>query len=185
MCIRDSVKGDLRYLGDRAARATVFVLLHERSKEIAVAPEREAKFYPGVRAVMLTELRSGRGTVSNFGGGLVVGAGRPLNVELDLLKRAHSESSGLDVVLATIGGDAYSDFLGGGERRYLNPYLGLRVGYARLKAENDFAVGANVGVELLKTRYSTIDLDLRALGLFGKPGSELGLQPTLGANVAF
>jgi hypothetical protein len=101
------------------------------------------------------------------------------------LRRVGSASPGLDVVLVTAGGDLYSDFLGGGQRRFLNPYLGLRAGYARITAANYFAGGGTIGVELFKSRYATIDTDLRVLGLFGSPGSELGLEPTLGANVAF
>ncbi|MES1179276.1 MAG: DUF4349 domain-containing protein [Myxococcales bacterium] len=181
----ERVKGELRYLADRTSRATLFVSIHERGKPIAETHERVAKFFPGLRAVALTELRDSRKTVSAFGGGLVVGAGRSLNVELDALKRVDSGSAGFDAVLATIGGDTYSDFLGGGNRRFLNPYLGLRLGYARVSGVSDLAAGVTAGVELWKTQYATIDCDLRALGLFGKGGSELGLQPTLGANVAF
>jgi hypothetical protein len=43
----------------------------------------------------------------------------------------------------------------------------------------------NSGFPCAVDDYATVDCDLRALGLFNKAGSELGLQPTLGANVAF
>ena len=181
----DRVKGSLRYLGDRAARSTVYVVIHERTKEIAQSNPEVAKFFPGIRAVSLTQLRGERSTVSAFGGGIVVGAGRSLNIEVDALKRSGSTSNGLDAVLVTVGGDVYSDFLGGGNRRFLNPFLGVRVGYARITGVNDLAAGATLGVELWKSEYATVDTDLRVLGLFGKSGSEIGLQPTIGANVAF
>jgi len=181
----DRVKGELSYLADRSARATVFVLLRENVQQVARTPARVAKFFPGVRALALTEFRGDSQTRSTFGGGLVAGAGRALSVELDALKRLDSSSNRFDAVLAALGGDAYSDFLGGGKRRFLNPYLGLRVGYASLSSHGHFATGATLGVELWKTDYATVDCDLRALGLFGSSGAELGLQPTLGAIVAF
>ena len=181
----DRVKGDLSYMGDRAARATVYLVIHERSKEIAQSEPETVKFYPGLRAVALTQLRGARSTVSAFGGGVTVGAGRKFNIELDALKRVSSGSNALDVVLVTIGGDTYSDLLGAGKRRFLNPYLGLRAGYARVSGANDLTAGATLGTEIWKNDYATIDADLRVLGLFGSDGAEIGLQPTLGANVAF
>ena len=181
----DRVKGGLNYLGDRVARATVYLVIHERAKVIAETSPKEAKFFPGLRVVSLSELRGERSTVSSFGGGVAVGVGRGGNIELDALRRNGSRSNGPDVVLVTMGGDVYSDFLGGGQRRFINPYLGLRAGYARVAGANEFAGGGTVGVELFKSPYLTIDADLRVLGLFGKPGAELGLEPTLGANVAF
>lgn len=181
----DRVKGELRYLRDRTARATVYLVIHERSQEIAETRPATAKFYPGARLVSLHEFRGERGTVSALGGGIAVGIGRGGNIELDALRRVGSASQGLDVVLLTAGGDVYSDFLGGGQRRFLNPYLGLRAGYARITGANYFAAGGTLGVELFKSGYVTIDTDLRVLGLFGKPGSELGLEPSLGANIAF
>ena len=114
-----------------------------------------------------------------------MGVGRDGNFELDALHRNGSSSHSPDVLLLTAGGDVYSDFLGGGRRRFLNPYLGLRVGYARVAGANDLAGAGTIGVELFKSRYATIDTDVRVLGLFGKPNSELGIEPTLGANVAF
>ena len=181
----DRVKGELRYLGDRVARATVYLVVHEHSARGVESRPASAKFYPGLRMASLHELRGERGTVSAFGGGVAIGLGRAGNVELDALRRVGSPSNGLDVLMLTAGADVYSDFLGGGRRRFLNPYLGLRGGYARITGADYFAIGATLGVELLKTRYVTIDSELRVLGLFGKPGSELGLQPTIGANVAF
>jgi len=181
----DRIKGDLRYMADRAARATVYVTLTERSKEIGIVEAPEEKFRVGVRAVTLAEALGRSPQSPSFGAGFVLGAGRPFNVEVDALKQPRAVGNGLDAVLVTVGGDAYSDLLGGGKREFLNPFLGLRAGYARLFGANDFAIGANIGLELWKTKYATIDADLRALGLFGKGPSELGLEPTLGASFAF
>jgi hypothetical protein len=175
----DRVKGELRYLGDRVARATVYLAIRERPNSAV------AKFFPGLRVTALHELRGERSSVSALGGGVAAGVGRSGNVELDALRRNGSRSHGPDVLLLTVGGDVYSDFLGGGQRRFLNPYLGLRAGYARVAGANDFACGATIGLELFKAPYATIDTDLRVLGLFGRPASEFGLEPTLGANVAF
>lgn len=181
----DRIKGGLRYMSDRAARSTLYLTLSERTKEVALIEAPEEKFRIGLRGVAFGEALGRAPASTSFGAGIVVGAGRPFNVEFDALKQPNSAGSGLDAALVTVGGDAYSALLGGGQREFLNPFLGLRAGYARVSGSNDFVIGANVGLELWKTKYATVDADLRVLGLFGKEPAELGLEPTLGAHVAF
>ncbi len=181
----DRLKGDLRYMSDRAARSTVYLTLTERTKEVAYVETPEEKFRVGLRGVALAEALGQNPASASFGAGFVVGAGRAFNLEVDALKQPNSAGSGLDATIVTLGGDAYSDLLGGGQREFLNPFLGLRAGYARVNGANNVAVGANLGLELWQTKYATFDADVRVLGLFGKGSSELGLEPTLGASVAF
>lgn len=90
------------------------------------------------------------------------------------------------MLLATLGGDIYSDFLGGGKRTFLNPYIGFRGGYARFLERNEFVVGGSVGLEIFRTDHVTVSADVRAMGFFGASESpHVGVQPALGANVAF
>jgi hypothetical protein len=92
----------------------------------------------------------------------------------------------IDLFLATMGGEFYSDFLGGGRRKYLNPFIGWTLGYARFDGNNEAVLGFSAGVELFKTRAVTVDLQGRALGMFlSSAGSHVAVQPILGANVAF
>ena len=52
----EQVKGDLRWLSDRAARATLNVTLRERAPEVVYTEEPESKFFPGLRAPLLLDL---------------------------------------------------------------------------------------------------------------------------------
>jgi hypothetical protein len=187
----EQTKGNLRWLSDRAARATVHINLVTSSHEIATQPSLappEAKFYPGLRLVQLTDLRGEMGTTGYVGGGVSATFSRQFSLQLDGLRQAGEGSltKGLDVVLLTLGGEMYSDFLGGGKRKFLNPYLGYALGYARFQGHNEAILGATVGLELVKAKAITLDLDARALGLFfGSDGSHLGLEPVLSISVPF
>lgn len=183
----DRVKGNLRWLSDRAARATVNVTLRtdQPQPEIIVA-EPKARFYPGVRGSYVADYRGDDGGGGYLGGGLSLRFSRAVSLEVDGLRGLDSDTRGLDLFLATIGGEVYSEFLGDGKRRFLNPYLGLRGGYARFLGKNEGVGGVTLGVELFKSEFLLIDADLRLLGFFfGEPGAHAALQPTLGANFAF
>jgi hypothetical protein len=54
-----------------------------------------------------------------------------------------------------------------GTRRFINPYLGWRLGYARFAGRNEFALAGTLGVELGKTHYVGVDLAARGIGLLG------------------
>jgi hypothetical protein len=183
----ERVKGNLRWLADRAARATVQISLRtDQPQPRIVAVEPKAHFYPGARLTYLGDHRGDDGGAGYFGGGLSLRFSRGLSFDLDGLRDVDSGTRGLDLLLVTVGGELYSEFLGDGKRRFLNPYLGLRAGYARFLGENEAVAGATLGLELLKTDFLSIDADLRLLGFFlGEPGAHGAVQPTLGANVAF
>jgi hypothetical protein len=83
-----------------------------------------------------------------------------------------------------VGGEVFSEFMGNGRRRFLNPYLGWRLGYARFERRNEFAFACAFGVELVKTRPLTVDLAARLYGLLGK-SSHMAVAPALSVNVAF
>jgi Domain of unknown function (DUF4349) len=181
----EQVKGNLRWLSDRAARATLHISLRERAPEIAHSEEPEAKFFPGLRLPALVDF--GRKTTDTYvGGGFALRFSRAISLDLDVLERPDSHERGPDAVLASIGGEIYSDLLGGGRRRYLNPYLGWRAGYARFDADNQALLGATLGLELYKNRWFGVDLEARNyLAFGGSRGAHYLLTPALSARVAF
>jgi hypothetical protein len=88
-------------------------------------------------------------------------------------------------LLATAGSALYSDFLSGGRRRFLNPYIGYRVGYAWIDDRSAFLFGGEVGLELFKHEWVLVDAQARALGFAHKDGLDPAVQVTLGINVPF
>lgn len=181
----EQIKGNLRWLSDRAARATLHLTLRERAPQVAYSPAPEAKFFPGLRAGTLLDFGA-RDDRAHVGGGLSLRVSRALSLDLDLFERLGSDARGPDAVLATLGGEVYSELLGGGERRFFNPYLGWRVGYARFHDDDEALLGATVGLELYKSPWFGLDVEARNyLGLFGDEGAHYELSPALGARVAF
>lgn len=177
----ERIKGELRFLRDRAAKATIHVTLRSTKAELA-----RAAFYPGVRAAYLLDFRGEQGEDGYLGGGLSLRFSRALSVELDALRRFGSEERGIDGLLVTLGSDTYSQLAGGGARPFLNPYLGYRVGYARLPGKEDaFVVGGVAGVGLVQTRWVSLDADVTGLGFFGDRAVHFAVQPALTVNFAF
>lgn len=56
-----------------------------------------------------------------------------------------------------------------GRRRFLNPYLGLRLGYGYV-GDDLFVLGADVGVELYKHKWVLVDAFARTMVLLGDGG---------------
>jgi hypothetical protein len=181
----EQVKGNLRWLSDRAARATLHVSLRETVPEIAHSEEAEAKFFPTLRLPALVDFGK-KATDTYVGGGFALRFSRAVSLDLDVLKRPGSEARGPDAVLASIGGEVYSDLLGGGQRRYLNPFLGWRAGYGRFDSDNQALLGATLGLELYKNRWFGVDLEARNyLAFGGSRGPHYLFTPALSAHVAF
>jgi hypothetical protein len=183
----DKVKGSLLWMRDRVARSTVHVYLasaRDQESEGVVIPH--AKIYPGVRLAYLEDLRGNGDHQDYLGFGLSLRFAREFGLDVDGFRRNQSGSrdKGLDVFVATMGGEVFSDFLGRGRRRTLNPYLGWRLGYARFESQNEFAFAGVVGVELVKARTFSLDLSGRLFGLLGKSG-HMAIEPALSANIAF
>ena len=163
----ESIKGQQQFLKDRVALATLEVTITRKSGVIHIA---SAKAYPGARISTLLLLSPDGRPQSRLGGGFVLHTlFRAMTLEVDLYQRergAAADSESQLAVLATYGGAFYSDFLGRGERSYLNPYLGFRLGYGYLDSHR-FVVQAEAGVELWKTKRFAIDANARATGLIG------------------
>lgn len=181
----EQVKGDLRWLSDRAARATLHVSLRERAPEVVYSDEPEPKFFPGVRAPLLLDFGRTDDPL-HVGGGVSVRLARSFSLDLDILRRPGSETRGPDAVVASVGGEIYSDLLGDGRRRFLNPYLGFRAGYARLGEHDQALVGATAGVELFKIRWFDVAVETRHYLAFGGDlGAHYLFVPALAASLAF
>lgn len=182
----EQVKGNLRWLSDRAARATLNITLREKVPEVVYTPEEaQPKFFPGLRAPLLVDFGMSKDNV-HAGGGVSIRVLRALSFDLDILKRFGSEKRGPDAITASVGGEIYSNLLGGGERRFLNPYLGWRAGYARFDQDDQALVGATLGIELFKNRFFDLDLEARNYFAFGGDrGGHYVLVPALAAGVAF
>jgi hypothetical protein len=179
----EQLEGDQRFLKDRVALATLEVSIARREGAVTIA---KAKAYPGARAAMLTLFDPGTRARTRFGGGVVLHPVLPeMSLEVDMFQK-ELDATGMALspgVIATFGGTMYSDYLGGGRRAALNPYLGLRMGYAYLDSSR-FVIQGEVGVELFKSKYVVLDANARATGLIGAD-SDVGLVTGIGATVAF
>ena len=183
----EQVKGNLRWMQDRVARSTIHVNLASPRLAAAQGPVvPEAKFYPGLRGVFLEDLRGDNVHQGYLGGGVSLRVHRAFSLDIDGLRQRGTGSpvKGLDVILITMGGETYSEFLGNGRRRFANPFLGWRLGYARFLERSEFALGATVGLEIVKTRYVGVDLAVRGLGFLGK-SAHFAVAPELTVGFAF
>lgn len=182
----EKIKGELRWLKDRVARATVHLEIFAKGDWVEPVVTPEAKLYPGLRAAGSMDWRGDRTTQYGLGAGLSLRFSRHFSIDFDGFQNTKSPRGALDLSLLTLGGEFYSDFLGAGRRRWLNPYLGLRGGYARVEATDQFVVGGTIGVEIFRAKAVTLELDSRFLEAFGgRLGNHLVIVPALGANFAF
>ncbi|MBX3160535.1 MAG: DUF4349 domain-containing protein [Deltaproteobacteria bacterium] len=179
----EAIEGEQRFLKDRVAYATLDIGLTRRAGAVVVA---QAKLYPGVRFASLVLLDPrGRARIRSGAGVVVHSLLRSHSIEVDVFQKkpdaAGEETS--NAMLLTTGGAAYSDFLGSGRRRTLNPYVGGRIGYGYLDAHN-LVLQGEVGVELFKARNIIVDANARMTALLGKD-SDLGVVLGGGATFAF
>jgi hypothetical protein len=182
----EQVEGQLRWMRDRAARATVHVALQAPGSYVAPIVRPEAKLYPGLRVTYLSDFRGEDGNAGYLGGGFSLRLSRHLGLDIEGLRASDGGDRDLDLLLLTLGGEMYSEYFGDGKRRWFNPYLGFRAGYARFLSKDEIAAGGGVGVEVFKTEVINVDAEARILALFGSDaGVHLAVQPALGVNVAF
>lgn len=192
----DRLKGDMAWMQDKVARATIRVGIYSTDTASDIAAEPVAAVYPGARFVVPIDVRSASQQFAYAGAGLSLAFpdafgihfGRALVLELDVAHSAFTTSApGSSYAFAAMAGsDFYSDRLGGGRRTFLNPYLGWRMGFAETEDHGDFAFGGIVGLDIIKTKTVFVDLNARVLGLVGNDGGPHALiAPGVGANFAF
>jgi hypothetical protein len=179
----ERIKGEKRFLEDRVAFATLDVSVGRR--EGAVMSPR-TKVYPGPRLAALTLFDPEGRVRTRLGGGVAMHILVPrLTLEIDVFDDVTATAdrpAENHFVLATYGAAMYSDFLGRGRRRFLNPYLGFRAGYAHLDY-HAFAAQAEAGIELFKHKYLMVDANVRATALIGDDQVDAGLVS--GASIVF
>ena len=66
---------------------------------------------------------------------------------------------------------SWSDFLGRGDRRFLNPFLGMRVGYGWLGGDSKLVLASDVGIEVYKQKYLLVDLSFRVVSFIDGDGA--------------
>jgi hypothetical protein len=179
----EQIEGEQRFLKDRVALATLDIAMTRKEGAVTVA---KAKVYPGVRGAALVLFDPGMRQRTRVGLGFVLHTLLRANtIEVDVFQKEPNAggTSSANAIIATTGGAVYSDFLGAGKRRVLNPYLGFRLGYGYLD-DHKFVIQGEAGVELFKHRNAVIDVNLRATGLIGKE-SDAALVAGAGATFAF
>jgi hypothetical protein len=178
----ETIKGEHRWLLDRVAYATISVTVaREGNEEYDLVPE--ARIYPGPIASTLVLIDPGTRQRTRLGAGMSVRVRRHLTFDLAVFPRGDGGDS--RAVIATVGTALYSGYLGYGQRRYLNPYIGARAGYGYVSDAGGAAVAAELGVELFKHQYLLVDTAIRTVAFVREEGSQAALQGTLGVSVPF
>jgi hypothetical protein len=190
----DRVKGRLELLRDRVAFATVAVALREPAP---LAPPEEPTAYQagiatGVRGISFVDVRES-GTNGYLGAGLSLrfprsagDSGRGWAFDVDVMRASFGGNPARSAWAydALIGLDLFSESLESGRRRWLNPYLGARMGVAQTQDKVDFAAAAVLGLEIVKTRLLLVAVEARLVALVGNPdGPHGGVQPLLGVDL--
>ncbi len=117
---------------------------------------------------------------NRVGGGVGIGGRSPVST-LEVIGYAAPSMEAKAGVTVTLGIGGYSKAFGNGERSSLNPYVGVRFGYAYLDGSY-FAAAAELGAELVKQHGLLWTVSGRPMGLLGshsqaafEVGSSLGL----------
>jgi hypothetical protein len=182
----ERIAGEHRLLEDRIARATLTVnILPKRGAhppELHVEPELKFELVPHLTVFHF--LDAGARAQTRGGGGVSLMFARSFTLDAEVLPRHQGDARSF-LFSASVAG--YSDFLGGGRRRFGNPYLGLRAGGGSINGNGTFSFGAEAGIELLHYKLFLVDLTGRALGFIYRKGvpNDVVLQGVLGVGVPF
>ena len=179
----EKLRGAQRRRDDQVARATLGIAVR-MNDGVHVEPRAKFELCPRLSFVHLVD--AGPRPADRIGVGVSAMFSRWFSLELEVLPGRGGETRSY---LFTMGTAMYSDFLGGGRRRFGNPYLGLRVGGATMNGDRAFAYGAEAGVELVRLERFLIEVSGRAIGLRydreSLPGSDVILEATVGIGVPF
>jgi len=191
----DRIKGRLTFLRDRVARATIAIAIHSPEAPHDQLPfAKKPQISSGVRALSFVDVRES-GTSGYLGSGLTLRlpssggeSWRGFILDVDVMRaccksRPDRSDWAYDILL---GFDLYSEALQSGRRRWLNPYLGARVGFSQTQDRGDFAAAGVFGLEIFKTSALMIDVQARAVALVGNPdGPHAAIQPSIGFDLGF
>lgn len=159
------------------------------SEDAVFAPT--ATLFPTLRTTMMFDLRSETQRIGYVGGGLSLQFkpfARAITLDFDVARAAVADKPTFSDWSYTflVGLDLYSDLLGGGRRKFVNPYLGFRVGYSISEGAGDFAFGGVVGIDVIKTKVVLLDVGARVLGLVGNDqGPHVAMGPSASFSFAF
>ena len=177
----ERLRGEQRLLADQVARATLTVRI-AMDPDVHAEPALKFELVPHLAYLHLAD--AGPRAADRTGGGVTLIFGRAASLDLQVFPRRDGDARSY---LFTFGGRSYSDYLGGGQRRVGNPYLGLRIGGARMNDLGAFAYGVDAGVELLRARHFLVEISGRAIGLWynrdSAPRGDLLLEATVGVGV--
>jgi len=178
----EALRGEQRLLADRVARATLTITI--TMNPAVHEPELKFELMPHLSQLRLVD--PGARAADRTGGGVTLMFSRALSLDFDVFPRRGDDARSYLVTAALA---AYSDFLGGGQRRLGNPYLGLRFGGAKMNGQGAFAYGVDAGVELVRYKQFLVEISGRAIGLWynrdAAPRSDLLLEATLGVGIPF
>jgi hypothetical protein len=176
----ERIEGEHRFLSDRIAWATIDVSLTSTGTEL-LGPQ--AALFPGVRGTLLYLNDAADGVdKTRLGVGVTLWFLRASSIEIDLYPSTDDGTG--RAVIVTAGGGGYSDFLGAGKRRFLNPYLGGRIGYGWLD-RHAFVAGLEAGVELFKHERVVVEAAGRGLAIWHGDGVDAAVQATAGVRIPF
>ena len=190
----DRIKGRLAFLKDRVARATVAIALHSHEALPDAPRDSKPQIASGVRGLTFVDVRES-GTSGYVGTGLSVRLprsggenARGFILDVDVMRsccKARPERSNWAYNIL-LGFDLYSESLQSGRRRWMNPYLGARIGLSHTQDRGDFALAGVFGLEILKTSALMIDIQARAMAMVGNPdGPHAAVQPSVGFDLGF
>jgi hypothetical protein len=182
----ERLEGEHRLLSDQIARATLTVHIRPRkgAHEGPVHVEPELKFELMPRFVALHFLDARGRSADRWGGGVTLMFTRAFSIDAWMLPRDGAVSRSFLFYGAVAG---YSDFMGGGRRRFLNPYLGVRAGGGLLEGNGAFSMGADVGLELVHWKHFLLEVSGRgAAYVYHKDlPYDVTLEGTAGIGVPF
>jgi hypothetical protein len=173
----EKLQGEHRWLQDRVEYATINLTVDREGGPVALAPDGNIQLGPRLSTLVLLDPEGRPRT--RIGGGVTVQVKRYLTFDLDVFPRRGTDGR---AVIASIGGALHSSFFGGGNRRYLNPYLGVRLGYGYLSGSGVTVFAGELGVELYKQRHVMVDATTRVVALLG--GSEVAARRDVALHAA-
>lgn len=148
------------------------------------APDPRLKFLLIPHVTLLHLADAGGRAADRTGGGVAMMFAREASFDFEVLPRKDGDARSY---LFTLAAACFSDFQGSGRRHLLNPYLGVRLGGAKMNGFGAFAYGADAGVELVRFRLFLVEASASAIGLWynrhSAPTSDLLLAARLGVGV--